>query len=150
MVHRFMALSLVAGLALATVAAPAQAAGRVEGIFGRLNKPIVPGMPAMPGVPTASPLGLMLPRGSNLVSMVQKGGMRTQAGRLDALGVLSPRVSPVVAMVRGVPKTRSERMIYGLTVLSPRTAALVGMFQAARKLPGAMRSSATAMIPAVK
>ncbi|MFM1902828.1 MAG: hypothetical protein RLZZ440_728 [Planctomycetota bacterium] len=148
MVRRFMALWLVAGLAL-VVTAPAEAASRVEGIFGRLNKPIVPGMPALPGVPTASPLGLLLPRGSNLVSMVEKGGMRTQAGRLDALGVLSPRVSPVVAMVRGVPKTRSERLLYGTTILSPRAAAAIGMLQAARKIPGTMRTSATAMVPAV-
>lgn len=148
MIRRLVSLSLIAGLALATAAAPAQAAGRFEGVFARLNKPLVPGMPAMPGMPTASPLGLLMPRGSNLVSMVQKGGLRTQSGRLDALGVVSPRVSPVVAMARGVPKTRSERLLYGMTVLSPRAAVLVGMLQAVRKMPETMRTSAASMLPA--
>lgn len=146
MVRRLSVWTVLASLAVVSVS-PVEAAGRFDGVFARLNKPIVPGVPMMPGLPTASPLGLMLPRGSNLVSMVQKGGMRTQAGRLDALGVLSPRVSPVVAMARGVPKTRSERVLYGLTVLSPRAAVLVGMLDAARKMPGTMRSTATSMLP---
>jgi hypothetical protein len=141
MIRRFSTLALVASLALTMVSAPVQAAGRSEGVFARLNKSLIPGAPAMPGLPTASPLGLLMPRGSVFVSMVQKGGLQTQAGRLDALGVVSPRVSPVVAMARGVPKTRSERMLYGLTVLSPRTAVLVGMLKAARGLPGSMRTS---------
>lgn len=147
MIRRLITLSLIASLALATAAAPAQAAERFEGVFARLNKPIVPGTPMMPGLPTASPLGLLLPRGSNLVSMAQKGGMSTKAGRLDAVGVLSPRVSPVVAMAQGVPKTRSERMLYGLTVLSPRAAVLVVMLQAVRKLPETMQGSVASFAP---
>ncbi len=102
----------------------------------------------MPGLPTLSPLGLLLPRGSNLVSMVQTGGLSSPAGRLDGLGIVSPRVSPIVAMFQGVPKTRSEQMLYGLTVLSPRAAVLVGMLQMARDLPSTARSSAKSVVPA--
>ncbi|MGB8851972.1 MAG: hypothetical protein WCC69_00210 [Pirellulales bacterium] len=116
------------------------------GLFARLNKPLVPGMPVSPGLPTASPLGLIAPRLSNAVSIFQFGGMGTQAGRLAALGVLSPRISPVVAMVRKPPVTRQAKMMYGLTILSPRAAVLVGMLQGFRSMPASFAGRAPALV----
>ena len=79
---------------------PTRSAGG-GGLFARLNKPLVP---TMPGLPTASPLGLIAPRLSNAVMIFQKGGFSTQAGRLAGIGVLSPRISPVVALITTPPK----------------------------------------------
>jgi len=106
------------------------------GLFARLNRPLVP---TLPGLPTASPLGLIAPRLSNMVSIFQFGGLKSQAGRLSALGVLSPRLSPVFALVRTPPKTPKARMMYGLTILSPRVAALVGMLDASRGFAAGLR-----------
>ena len=99
------------------------------GLFGRLNKSLVP---TLPGMPTASPLGLIAPRLSNMVSVVQLGGFKSQAGRLAGLGVISPRISPVAALVRTPPATRQDRLLYGLTILSPRAAVLVAMLRGVR------------------
>ena len=107
-----------------------------RGPLARLNKSVFP-MP--PGLPTASPLGLIAPRLSNAVSIFQLGGVGSQAGRLAAIGVLSPRISPVAALVRTPPKTRQARFLYGLTILSPRATVLVGMLQASRGLTASLR-----------
>lgn len=106
------------------------------GLLARLNKSLVP---TAPGLPTASPLGLIAPRLSNAVSIFQLGGLGTQAGRLSALGVLSPRISPVVAMLRTPPVTPQARRMYGLTILSPRVAALVGMMRGFRGMAAGIR-----------
>lgn len=110
--------------------------GAGGGPLARLNKPLVP---TLPGMPTASPLGLIAPRLSNAVLVFQKGGMATQTGRLAALGVVSPRISPVAALVRTPPKTRQATLMYGLTMLSPRAAVLVAMVRGARGLTAAVR-----------
>jgi hypothetical protein len=120
----------------------ADAAGPVGKLFARLNKPVVPGFPALPGLPTPSPLGLIAPRLSNLATIPNLGGFSTQAGRLAGLGLVAPRVSPVVALFRGVPQTRQQKVLYGLTILSPRTAVLVGMLSAARNYGGQARNVA--------
>lgn len=96
------------------------------GLLARLNRPLAP---TLPGLPTASPLGLIAPRLSMLVQMGQVGGLKTQAGRLAGIGLISPRISPAVALVRTPPVTRQARLLYGLTILSPRAAVLVGMFK---------------------
>jgi hypothetical protein len=127
---------LVAALMVVTCVVPAQAA---NGLLARLNKPIIPGMAPLPGLPTASPLGLIAPRLSNAALIFQKGGLRTPAGRLSGIGVLSPRVSPVVALVSTPPKTRQARLLYGLTILSPRAAVLVSMLQGARGMAAGLR-----------
>lgn len=57
------------------------------GLLARMNKSAVP---TMPGLPTASPLGLISPRMSNAVTIFQKGGVSSQTGRLAAIGVLAP------------------------------------------------------------
>ena len=106
------------------------------GLLARLNKPLVP---TMPGLPTASPLGLIAPRLSNAVTIFQKGGFSTQAGRLAAIGVLSPRISPVVALIRTPPKTPKAMWTYGLTILSPRAAAAVGMIRGAMGMTAGLR-----------
>jgi hypothetical protein len=106
------------------------------GLLARLNKSLVP---TAPGLPTASPLGLIAPRLSNAVSIFQLGGLGTPAGRLSALGVLSPRISPVVAMLRTPPVTPQARRMYGLTILSPRVAALVGMMKGFRGMAAGIR-----------
>lgn len=113
---------------------PTRSAG--GGLLARLNKPLVP---TMPGLPTASPLGLIAPRLSNAVTIFQKGGFSTQAGRLAAIGVVSPRISPVVALVRTPPKTPKAMWMYGLTILSPRAAAAVGMIRGAMGLASGLR-----------
>lgn len=113
---------------------PAQA-----GILARLNKPIVPGMKTLPGMPTASPLGLIAPRLSNAVLIFQKGGLSTPAGRLAGVGVLSPRVSPVAALISKPPVTTQARAMYGLTILSPRVAVVVAMLQGARGMAAGLR-----------
>jgi hypothetical protein len=110
--------------------------GAAGGPLARLNKPLVP---TLPGLPTASPLGLIAPRLSNAMLIFQKGGVGTQAGRLAAIGVLSPRVSPLVALVRTPPKTPQGLAMYGLTILSPRAAVLIGMLRGARGLAAAVR-----------
>lgn len=97
------------------------------GLLARLNRPLVP---TLPGLPTASPLGLIAPRLSMLAQIGQFGGFKSQAGRLAVLGLISPRISPAVALVRTPPATRQARLLYGLTILSPRAAVLVGMFKA--------------------
>ncbi|MFM8415761.1 MAG: hypothetical protein ACKOCX_13695 [Planctomycetota bacterium] len=99
------------------------------GLLGRLNRSP---FPTPPGMPTASPLGLIAPRLSNMVSIVQLGGFKSQAGRLAGLGVISPRISPVAALLRTPPATRQDRLLYGLTILSPRAAVLVAMLRATR------------------
>jgi hypothetical protein len=150
--YRTMAVSVVtvvlcvafAGECLAKTRASRLAQGSVPmlnrgtaggGILARLNKPLVP---TMPGLPTASPMGLIAPRISNAMSIFQLGGLGTQAGRLSAIGVLSPRISPVVALIRTPPTTMQARLMYGLTILSPRAAALIGMVSGLRKLPSTM------------
>ena len=106
------------------------------GLLARLNKPLVP---TMPGLPTASPLGLIAPRLSNAVTIFQKGGFSTQAGRLAGIGVLSPRISPVVALITTPPKTPKAMWTYGLTILSPRAAVAVGMIRGAMGLASGVR-----------
>ena len=135
----FVALVLAAFVA-STFANPAQAAGFLSpaagGPLARLNRPLVP---TMPGLPTASPLGLIAPRLSLALTMFQKGGLRTPAGRLAGIGVLSPRVSPLVGLVRTPPRTPQAQLMYGLTILSPRAAVLIGMLRGARGLTSAVR-----------
>lgn len=116
-------------------AAPARPAAG-GGLLARLNRPLVP---TQPGLPTASPLGLIAPRLSMLAQIRQLGGLGTPAGRIAGIGVISPRVSPLVAMVRMPPTTRQARLLYGLTILSPRATALVGMLQAFRGAAAVVR-----------
>lgn len=106
------------------------------GVLARLNKSLVP---TAPGLPTASPLGLIAPRLSNAVSVFQLGGLGTQAGRLSALGVLSPRISPLFAMVRTPPTTPQARRTYGLAILSPRAASAVGVVRGLRGAAAGIR-----------
>jgi hypothetical protein len=115
---------------------PASRGAAVGGPLARLNKSF---FPTLPGLPTASPLGLIAPRLSNAVSIFQKGGLRTPAGRLSAIGVVSPRISPLVALFRTPPVTRQAKMMYGLAILSPRAAVLVGMLKASRGLAAGLR-----------
>ena len=133
---RPVVLGLVILFLTASSVSAAQAA---NGLLARLNKPIVPGMAPLPGLPTASPLGLIAPRLSNATLLFQKGGLRTPAGRLSGLGVVSPRVSPIAALISTPPKTRQARMMYGLTILSPRAAVLVSMLQGARGMAAGLR-----------
>jgi hypothetical protein len=134
-------LAFVASMGLGAV----QAAGfrnlnsTAAGPLARLNKPLVPGMRTLPGLPTASPLGLIAPRLSNAVLIFQKGGLRTPAGQLSGIGVLSPRLSPVIALFSTPPKTPQAGLMYGLTILSPRAAVLVSMLQGARGLTAGLR-----------
>ena len=121
------------------VASSVSSAQAATGLLARLNKPIIPGMAPLPGLPTASPLGLIAPRLSNAALVFQKGGLRTPAGRLSGIGVLSPRVSPVVALFTAPPKTPKVGLMYGLTILSPRAAVLVSMLQGARGLTAGLR-----------
>ena len=135
--RRVMMMTVLAAAIVATGATESEAAGLFNrggsgGILARLNKPLVP---AQPGLPTVSPLGLISPRMSNAVLIFQKGGFTTPAGRLAALGVVSPRISPAVALVRTPPVTPQARLTYGLSILSPRMATLLGFFRAARTLP---------------
>jgi hypothetical protein len=133
-----MSLRCTLLLTVLTVAAASSAGESFaqDGLFARLNKSLVP---TAPGLPTASPLGLIAPRLSNAVSIFQLGGMRTPAGRLSAIGVLSPRLSPVVAMVRTPPVTPQARRTYGLTVLSPRLASFAGMLRGFRGMAAGLR-----------
>lgn len=136
----FLKRSVVLGLvALFLVASSVGAAQAATGLLARLNKPIVPGMAPLPGLPTASPLGLIAPRLSNATLLFQKGGLRTPAGRLSGLGIIAPRVSPIAALISTPPKTRQARMMYGLSILSPRAAVLVSMLQGARGMAAGLR-----------
>jgi len=140
--QRAIVLGLVAMFVVASSISPAHAA---NGLLARLNKPIIPGMAPLPGLPTASPLGLIAPRLSNAALVFQKGGLRTPAGRLSGIGVLSPRVSPVVALFSAPPKTPKVGLMYGLTILSPRAAVLVSMLQGARGMTAGLRWIAAGM-----
>lgn len=119
---------LLGALSLA-IASSTDESSAQDGLLARLNKSLVP---TTPGLPTASPLGLIAPRLSNAVSIFQLGGMGTPAGRLSALGVVSPRLSPIVAMLRTPPATPQARRSYGLTILSPRLASAMGMVRGFR------------------
>lgn len=130
--HRVVVMTVLS-LALTASAGECFAQG---GLLARMNRSLVP-MPA--GVPTASPLGLIAPRLSNIVSMGQLGGMRSQAGRLAFLGILAPRVSPLVGMARTQPLTAQARRTYVLTMISPRATALVGMMRGARGMAAGLR-----------
>jgi hypothetical protein len=96
------------------------------GLLARLNRPFGP---TLPGMPTASALGLIAPRLSMLTQIGQFGGFKSQAGRLAVIGLISPRISPAVALVRTPPTTRQAGLLYGLTILSPRAAVLVAMLK---------------------
>ena len=137
---RMLAVTALMMAMAATAATETEAAGLLNrsggGLLARLNKPLVP---AQPGLPTVSPLGLISPRLSNAVLIFQKGGFSTPAGRLAALGVVSPRVSPAVALVRTPPVTTTARLNYGLSILAPRMATILGMLKAARTLPTSFR-----------
>ena len=130
--HRVL---LPAAVALALLGTP-QVCHAQDGLLARLNTSLVP---TQPGLPTASPLGLLAPRLSNAVSIFQFGGLGSQAGRLAALGVLSPRISPVVGMLRAPSLSRTQLRQYGLTILSPRATALVGMLKGARGAAARLR-----------
>ena len=106
------------------------------GILARLNRSRVP---AMPGLPTISPLGLIAPRLSNLASIRQFGGVGTQAGRLGLLGLISPRLSPAVAIFTNPPRTPQAMRMYAGTILSPRLAVIMGMLKASRGAAGTLR-----------
>lgn len=106
------------------------------GVLARLNRSRVP---AMPGLPTFSPLGLIAPRLSNLVSIRQFGGMGTQAGRLGFLGLIAPRLSPAVALFKAPPRTPQAMRLYAMTILSPRLAVVMGMLQASRGMLAGVR-----------
>lgn len=129
MLRKMTVFALALAMLLATVTPCSAQFGLPAGggLLARLNRPLVP---TLPGMPTASPLGLVAPRLSMLAQMGQLGGFKTQAGRLAGLGLVSPRISPLVALVRKPPVTRQARLLYGLTILSPRAAVLVGMFKA--------------------
>jgi len=131
-VHRFMCSLVMCLAALVASAGTSHAAG---GLLTRLNKSV---FPTAPGLPTASPLGLIAPRLSNLVSIGQFGGMRTSAGRLAGLGVLSPRISPFAAMMR-MPLTPATRRMAFLTIISPRATVLVGMLKGMRTFASGIR-----------
>jgi len=122
-------------LCLAMVPASAGVSQAAGGMLARLNKSV---FPTAPGLPTASPLGLIAPRLSNLVSIGQFGGMRTSAGRLAGLGLIAPRVSPFATMMR-MPLTPATRRMAFLTIISPRATALVGMLKGMRTFAGGLR-----------
>lgn len=122
-------------LCLAMVPASAGVSQAAGGMLARLNKSV---FPTAPGLPTASPLGLIAPRLSNLVSFGQFGGMRTSAGRLAGLGLIAPRVSPFATMMR-MPLTPATRRMAFLTIISPRATALVGMLKGMRTFAGGLR-----------
>jgi len=145
MVRKLLVIVCLAAT-LSAPAAPSVAQGLIPrpgsasggGILARLNRPVSPKLPTLPGVPTFSPLGLIAPRLSNLVSFGQLGGFGTQAGRLSMLGLVSPRISPVAAMVRMPAATPQARRLYALTIISPRAAVLVGMLRAFSGLGGGL------------
>jgi hypothetical protein len=122
-------------LCLAAFVASAGISQAAGGLLARLNKSV---FPTAPGLPTASPLGLIAPRFSNLVSMGQFGGMRTQAGRLAGLGLVAPRISPFATMLR-MPLTPTARRMALLTIISPRATALVGMLKGMQSFAGGLR-----------
>lgn len=122
-------------LCLSMVPATAGVSQAAGGMLARLNKSV---FPTAPGLPTASPLGLIAPRLSNLASIGQLGGMRTSAGRLAGLGVLSPRISPFAAMMR-MPLTPATRRMAFLTIISPRATVLVGMLKGMRTFASGLR-----------
>ena len=126
-------LCLAQNGSLRSVAASRPASG---GLLARLNRSRVP---AMPGVPTISPLGLIAPRLSNMASIRQFGGVGTQAGRLSMLGLISPRLSPAVALFRDPPRTPQAMRMYAGTILSPRLAVLMGMLKASRGMLSGVR-----------
>ena len=134
--NRITTLLALAAMTVSSLLAPSVADA---GILARLNKPIVPGMKTLPGMPTASPLGLIAPRLSNAVLIFQKGGLATPAGRLAGVGVLSPRVSPVAALISKPPVTTQARAMYALTILSPRVAVVVAMLKGARGMAAGLR-----------
>lgn len=134
--NRITTLLVLAATTVSSVFAPSAADA---GMLARLNKPIVPGMKTLPGMPTASPLGLIAPRLSNAVLIFQKGGLATPTGRLAGLGVLSPRISPVAALISKPPVTTQARAMYGLTILSPRVAVVVAMLKGARGMAAGLR-----------
>lgn len=129
---RFLLPALLCLTVFAASAGACQAAG---GMLARLNKSF---FPTAPGLPTASPLGLIAPRLSNAVTMFQRGGLGTPAGRLAGLGLVAPRVSPFAAMMR-MPLTPTARRMALLTIVSPRATALVGMLKGMQTFAGGLR-----------
>jgi hypothetical protein len=133
--RRFVLPTLLSIAVLTASAGACQAAG---GMLARLNTSF---FPTAPGLPTASPLGLIAPRLSNTVSIFQFGGMRTQAGRLAGLGVIAPRISPLVAMTR-MPLTPTATRMAMLTLISPRATAMVGMLKGMQSYGTSMQTTA--------
>jgi len=133
--RRFVLPTLLSIAVLTASAGACQAAG---GMLARLNKSF---FPTAPGLPTASPLGLIAPRLSNTVTVFQRGGMRTPAGRLAGLGVIAPRLSPLVAMTR-MPLTPTATRMAMLTLISPRATAMVGMLKGMQSYGKGMKTTA--------
>ena len=133
-----LAATLVAPVAPCFAQGLIPRSGSSGGILARLNRPVSPKLPTLPGVPTFSPLGLIAPRLSLLASTGQVGGLQSQAGRLSLLGLVSPRISPVAAMLRMPAATPQTRRLYALTILSPRAAVLVGMLKAFSGIGGGL------------
>ena len=133
--RRFVLPTLLSIAVLTASAGACQAAG---GMLARLNKSF---FPTAPGLPTASPLGLIAPRLSNAVTVFQRGGMRTPAGRLAGLGGIAPRISPLVAMTR-MPLTPTATRMAMLTLISPRATAMVGMLKGMQSYGKSMKTTA--------
>jgi hypothetical protein len=104
-------------------------------LLNRLNQPLVTGLPPRPGLPTASPLGLIAPRVSFFTTFVTSGGFGNMPANLAPLiGFASPRGAPIITLLRDWPPSTQDGITSGLNILSPR--ALVG----ARILRGYVQS----------
>jgi hypothetical protein len=71
------------------------------GLLGKLNAPLIPGLAAVPGLPTLSLLGLVSPRLSFASSFLQGGGFGGPNASQYLVGLAAPRIAPIVALRAG-------------------------------------------------
>jgi len=93
--RRFVLPTLLSIAVLTASASACQAAG---GMLARLNKSF---FPTAPGLPTASPLGVIAPRLSPLVAMTRMP-LTPTATRMAMLTLISPRATAMVGMLKGM------------------------------------------------
>jgi hypothetical protein len=96
------------------------------GLLGTLNAPLIPGLPAVPGLPSPSVLGLVAPRLSMAASFVQAGGFNGPNATTYLVGAAFPRIAPLVALQAGTIQPQQAL----LAVAAPRLAAGVQLLQA--------------------
>lgn len=117
---RYLTPLLIVGLGANLSHAQSIGESVVSGIQ-QLNHPVVQ---STPGLPTPSPLGLVAPRISNLMSFNSSGGLATGEGRRFLLGTGFPRLGNGLGLIQNPPQSIGVGLQSGVGILAPRVGVL--------------------------